>query len=165
MDAMNEDADKEKPGHDFGHGYGPGSAESGQADSLAESSPDGGGGGLILKEEVYQIVGCAFAVLNELGHCGKEKIYENAITVEMKARGIPFEQQRQWPVYYREEKVGFVVPDLVAFDSVIVDTKVVPEISDRERWQMLNYLRITRLRVGVILNFYRPKLEWTRLVL
>lgn len=122
-------------------------------------------GELILKEEVYKIVGCAFSVLNELGHCGKEKIYENALCVEMKSEGISFEQQKRYPVIYKDQDVGVLIPDLVVFDSVIVDAKVVPELSDRERWQVLNYLRITGLRVGVLINFYHPRLQWERLVL
>lgn len=122
-------------------------------------------GKLILKDEVYAIVGCAFAVLNELGHCGKEKIYENAPCAKMRIKGIPFAQQPRYTVMYKGTDVGVLIPDLVAYDSVIVDTKVVPEITDRERWQILNYLRVTGLRVGLLLNFYRPKLEWERLVL
>jgi GxxExxY protein len=90
-------------------------------------------GKLILKDEVYAIVGCAFAVLNELGHCGKEKIYENALCAEMRIKGIPFAQQPRYTVMYKGTDVGVLIPDLVAYDSVIVDTKVVPEITDRER--------------------------------
>ena len=122
-------------------------------------------GKLILKEEVYAIVGCAFAVLNELGHCGKEKIYENALCVEMKLKGLHFSLQPRYTVMYKGKDVGLLIPDLVVYECVIVDTKVVPEITDRERWQILNYLRVTSLRVGILLNFYRPKLEWERLVL
>jgi GxxExxY protein len=57
------------------------------------------------------------------------------------------------------------VPDLIAIDNVVVDTKVIEAITDHERGQMLNYLKITRLKVGVILNFRRAKLEWERIVL
>ena len=57
------------------------------------------------------------------------------------------------------------IPDLIAFGSVIIDTKVIQQITNHERGQMINYLRITGLRVGVILNFSRPKLEWERIVL
>lgn len=120
---------------------------------------------VVLAEEVYQIVGCAFEVLNDLGHGGKEKIYENSLTVEFGLRGIDFAQQRHFPVHYKGEKVGSLIPDLIAYDSVIVEAKVIPEITDRERGQILNYLKITGLRVGVILNFFRSKLEWERLVL
>ena len=68
-------------------------------------------------------------------------------------------------VLYKGEKVGLFVPDLIAFDSVVVDTKVIDRITDHERGLMLNYLRITNLRVGVILNFKHRKLEWERIVL
>jgi GxxExxY protein len=57
------------------------------------------------------------------------------------------------------------IPDLIAFDQVVVDAKVIDRITDVERGQMLNYLKITKLRVGVILNFKTPKLEWERIVL
>jgi GxxExxY protein len=68
-------------------------------------------------------------------------------------------------VLYKGHKVGLFVPDLIAFGSVVVDAKVVDPISDVERGQMLNYLRITKLRVGVLLNFKNAKLEWERIVL
>jgi GxxExxY protein len=65
----------------------------------------------------------------------------------------------------KASKVGLFIPDLIAFDAVVVDTKVIDRITDHERGLMLNYLRITKLRVGVILNFKHPKLEWERVVL
>jgi len=68
-------------------------------------------------------------------------------------------------VLYKGHKVGLFVPDLIAFGSVVVDAKVVDRITDVERGQMLNYLRITKLRVGVLLNFKNAKLEWERIVL
>ena len=120
---------------------------------------------LILKEEVFQIVGCAMEVLNELGHGLNEKLYENALTVEFKNRGISFDQQRRFEVLYKGQHVGEFIPDLIAFGSVVVDAKVIDQITDVERGKMLNYLRITKLRVGVILNFKHPKLEWERIVL
>jgi GxxExxY protein len=120
---------------------------------------------LLLKEEVFQIVGCALEVLNELGHGLVEKPYENALVVEFGLRKIPFRQQPSFDVLYKGCKVGLFIPDLIAFDSVVVDTKVIDRITDHERGLMLNYLRITKLRVGVILNFKHPKLEWERIVL
>ncbi|KAF0178895.1 MAG: GTP-binding signal recognition particle SRP54 G-domain [Limisphaerales bacterium] len=120
---------------------------------------------LLLKEEVFAVVGSAMEVLNGLGHGLHEKPYENALVVEFGLRKIPCEQQRQFDVLYKGQKVGQFVPDLIAFNAVVVDTKVIDRITDVERGQMLNYLRITKLRVGVILNFKHPKLEWERLVL
>ena len=119
----------------------------------------------LLKDETHAIIGCAFEVLNGLGHGLNEKCYENALVVEFRLRGIGFSQQRQFEVLYKGERVGLFVPDLIAFDQVIIDTKVIDRITDNERGQMLNYLRITNLRVGLILNFKHPRLEWERIAL
>ena len=115
---------------------------------------------LLLKNEVFQIVGCAIEVLNTLGHGLLEKPYENALVVEFCVRKIPFRQQPSFDVLYKGQKVGIFIPDLIAFDGVVIDTKVIDRITDHERGLMLNYLRITGLRVGVILNFKHRKLEW-----
>ena len=120
---------------------------------------------LLAKEEVFQIVACAIEVLNTLGHGLLEKPYENALVVEFGLRKIPFRQQPVFDVLYKDQKVGLFIPDLITFDDVVVDTKVIDRITDHERGLMLNYLRITRLRVGVILNFKYAKLEWERIVL
>jgi GxxExxY protein len=133
-----------------------------------EGQPDlqrGTNTAFLLKEETRAIIGCAFEVLNELGHGLNEKCYENALVVEFRLRSIIFSQQRQFEVLYKGERVGLFIPDLMAFDQVIVDTKVIDCITDHERGQMLNYLRITKLRVGLILDFKHPKLEWERIVL
>ncbi|HVF72692.1 MAG TPA: GxxExxY protein [Chthoniobacterales bacterium] len=120
---------------------------------------------LILKEEVYVMVGCAIEVLNVRGHGLHEKIYENCLCVECTLRGIPYAQQERHRVLYKGEVVGEYVPDLVVAGRLIVDTKTIERITDHERGQMLNYLRITGLPVGVILNFKHARLEWERLVL
>ena len=120
---------------------------------------------LLCRNEVFQIVGCAIEVLNTVGHGIVEKPYENALIVEFGLRKIPFRQQPAFDVLYKGHKVGLFVPDLIAFDSIVVDTKVIDRISDHERGLILNYLRITNLRVGVILNFKHRKLEWERIVL
>jgi len=120
---------------------------------------------LLLKEEVFQIVGCAMEVLNTLGHGLLEKPYENALVVEFGLKTIPFKQQPRFDVIYKSVKVGEYIPDLIAFEQIVVDTKTIERITDVERGQILNYLKITGLKVGVILNFKRPKLEWERIVL
>ena len=107
-----------------------------------------------------EIVGSAMAVLNSLGHGLLEKPYENALCVELKARSIPFEQQSRFPIVYRNVKVGEYIPDLIVMETVVVETKTIDRISAHELGQMLNYLRITKLEVGLILNFKRPRLEW-----
>jgi GxxExxY protein len=120
---------------------------------------------ILLKDEVYRIVGAAMEVLNGLGHGLHEKPYENALVVEFRLCGISFVQQPQYDILYKQAKVGEYVPDLIAFSAVVVDAKVIDAITDHERGQMLNYLKITGLKVGVILNFKRAKLEWERIIL
>jgi GxxExxY protein len=119
----------------------------------------------LLKDEVYLIVGCAIEVHNGIGHGLLEKPYENALVVEFGLRRIPFAQQPRYPLVYKGINVGEFVPDLIAWNAVVVDTKVIEAISDHERGQMLNYLRITGHKVGVILNFKHAKLEWERVIL
>ena len=114
---------------------------------------------LLLKQEVFRIVGCAIEVLNTLGHGLLEKPYENALITEFGLQAIPFKQQPAFDLLYKERKAGVFVPDIIAFDSVVVDTKVIDCLTDHERGLMLNYLRVTKLRAGVVLNFKRAKLE------
>ena len=116
------------------------------------------------KTETDEIIGSAFAILNEIGHGFHEKPYENSLAVEFGYRNIPFAQQPRYPIMYREVKVSEYVPDLIAFGKIIVDTKVIERITDNEIGQMLNYLRITGLPVGLILNFKNSKLEFRRVV-
>jgi GxxExxY protein len=120
---------------------------------------------LVEKELVYQIVGSAMAVLNEIGHGLREKTYERAMCVEFAFRHISYSQQKRYPVIYRGQKVDEFVPDLEVEDRVLVDTKTVDSIDDQHRGQVLNYLRISERSVGVILNFKHRQLQWERLVM
>ena len=80
---------------------------------------------LLYGEEVYNIVNCAFEVLNMLGHGLLEKPYENALCVEFMARQIPYEQQRRFNILYKNHKVGEFVPDLIAYGTIVIDTKTI----------------------------------------
>jgi GxxExxY protein len=120
---------------------------------------------LVLKEEGHQIVGCAMKVLNILGHGLLEKPYENALVVEFGLQGVPFRQQPRFGVRYKSVKVGEYMPDLVCFDQIVVDTKMIERVSNHETGQMLNYLKIIDLQLGLALNFKYAKLEWKRVVL
>jgi GxxExxY protein len=119
---------------------------------------------IICRDEVYGVVRSAIEVLNGMVHGFHEKPYENALTVEFGLCGIPFEQQVRFDVIYKGVKVGDYIPDLIAWGRVVIDTKVIERITHHERGRMINYLRITRLPVGLILNFKHPKLEWERVV-
>ena len=118
----------------------------------------------LYKAESQQIVGSAMEVLNEIGHGFHEKPYENALVIEFRLRGIACQQQEQFDIFYKNEKVGEYIPDLIACEKIVVDAKVIEKITDREIGQMMNYLKVTGLRLGYILNFKHAKLEWKRVV-
>ena len=116
------------------------------------------------EEETRRIIGCAMEVSNEIGHGLHEKIYENALVVEFGISNISVAQQLSFPVIYKSVEVGKFIPDLICFEEIIVDTKTIESITDREIGQMLNYLRIADSSVGLIINFKHARLEWKRVV-
>jgi len=110
------------------------------------------------------IIGAAMAVLNELKPGLDEKLYENALVIELVARGHTVEQQREYPVHYRGHFIGKLVPDLLVDSKVIADPKVVSAFNDTHIAQMLGYLNITGLEVALLLNFKEATLTWKRVV-
>jgi GxxExxY protein len=116
-------------------------------------------------EEVTKaIIGAAMAVLNKLKPGLDEKLYENALVIELVACGHTVEQQREYPVHYRGHFIGKLVPDLIVDGKVIADPKVVTLFNDTHIAQMLGYLNITGLDVALLLNFKDAKLAWKRVV-
>lgn len=116
------------------------------------------------KNQVDQVVECAVQVLNALGPGLDEKPYENALVVELGLRGIPFIQQARFPITYKRVQVGEFTPALVVCNSLVIETKVIAAITENERDRVSNWLRITGLKAGIILNFNRSLLEWERLI-
>ena len=110
------------------------------------------------------IIGAAMAVLNGLKPGLDEKLYENALVIELVARGHTVEQQREYPVYYRGHFIGKLVPDLIVDGKVIADPKVATAFNETHTAQMLGYLNITGLEVALLLNFKESKLAWKRVV-
>ena len=104
------------------------------------------------------------AVLNELKPGLDEKLYENALVIELRQRGHTVEQQREYPVHYRGHFIGKLIPDLIVDGLVITDPKVVSAFNDTHVAQMLGYLNITELEVDLLLNFKESKLTWKRVV-
>ena len=119
----------------------------------------------MLHEEITKdIIGAAMAVLNELKPGLDEKLYENALVIELVARGHAVEQQQEYPVHYRGQFIGKLIPDLIVDGKVIADPKVVTAFNDTHVAQMLGYLNITGLQVALLLNFKESKLDWKRVV-
>ena len=121
--------------------------------------------GLVFEEKTYQVIGCAMSALNGLGHGFFEKIYENALAIEFSEKGIPFQQQKKFSVLYKNKIVGEYIPDFIIADQIVLEIKTIDRITNIEKGQILNYLKVTGLSIGLILNFKNPKLEWERIIL
>ncbi len=121
---------------------------------------------LIFKDEVYAIIGAAMDVHRELGSGFLESVYQEAMEIELSHRQIPFESQLAVKVVYKGDvlKKEFIA-DLICFGKIIVELKAQDALSGKEEAQVLNYLKATGIKVGLIINFgSHPKLEWKRLV-
>jgi GxxExxY protein len=117
----------------------------------------------IIHEELSSaIIGVAMEVLNELKPGLDEHLYERAMTIELRRRGHEVEVQRAFPVHYRRELIGTLVPDLIVDHAVVVDCKVVSAFTDTHVAQMIGYLNITGLGLTLLLNFKNARLDWKR---
>lgn len=116
------------------------------------------------KELSHDIIGAAMKVLNALKPGLDEKLYENALVIELRKRGHKVDQQKQFPVFYEGKEVGKLIPDLIVDDAVITDPKVVTAFSESHIAQMIGYLAITGLQLALLLNFKEAKLGWKRVV-
>ena len=112
-----------------------------------------------------QIIGTAQTVLYELKPGLDEKLYENALVIELQALGLRTDQQRRHDVSYKGRIIGTLVPDLIVADAVVVDAKVTTAFNESHVAQMLGYLNITGLTVALLLNFKYAKLQIKRVVL
>lgn len=121
---------------------------------------------LMLKDEVFAIVGTAMEVSNELGSGFLEAVYQEAMAIEFGERRIPFVAQPPVGIVYKGRKLAKeYIPDFICFDQIIVEIKAMKQLTSVEEAQLLNYLKATGKPVGVLLNFGIPKLEWKRMVL
>ena len=120
---------------------------------------------LILKDEVYAIVGAAMEVSNELGAGFLEAVYQEALGLEFAAREVPFVAQPEINISYKTTTLAKrYIPDFVCYNRVIVEIKSIKQLTAIEDAQLLNYLKASGNSVGVLLNFGAPKLEWKRMV-
>jgi GxxExxY protein len=119
---------------------------------------------LIHHELSESIIGAAMHVLNVLKPGLDEKLYERALVIELRKRGHRVDPQHQFPIYYNGQHIGTLVPDLIVDDLVIVDPKVVSSFHETHVAQMIGYLSITDLRLALLLNFQKARLEWKRVV-
>lgn len=105
------------------------------------------------QELTKSIIGIYYDVYNELGYGFLEKVYHNAMIIELKKRGFEIENQKKINVFYKKEIVGEYIPDIIVNNKVILELKTVEYLLDIHENQILNYLKATDCEVGIVLNF------------
>ena len=122
---------------------------------------------LLFKDEVYAINGAMFEVYKTLGTGFLEPVYQESIAVEFTLRGILFEREKPLELFYKDALLEKrYVPDFVCFGQIILELKVLPKLTNIEVAQLINYLKITKMKLGILANFGAlPRLEWKRYVL
>lgn len=122
---------------------------------------------ILFGDECYAIQGAVFEVYREIG-CGfLEAVYQECLEKELRTRGIPFIAQQELRLFYKgEELKQFYKPDLICYEKVIVELKALRELTGEHRSQVLNYLKSTGMRLGLLVNFgYHPKAVVERIIL
>ena len=122
---------------------------------------------LIFKDETYAIVGAAMDVYYTMGIGFLEPVYHAALIVELGRRRIPFDTERELELFYKDVRLKKkYFADFVCYDQIVVELKVVPRLTNIEVAQLINYLKITRKHLGLLINFgAQPRLEWKRYVI
>jgi GxxExxY protein len=122
---------------------------------------------LLYRDEVYRLVGACMAVHKDKGNGFAEPVYQDSLEIELELCGIPFDPQRNFQIQYRGRALKHTyTPDLLCFDKIIMELKAAKALTDEHRAQVLNYLKVTGLQLGLLMNFgSHPHLEWKRIVL
>jgi len=119
---------------------------------------------LELEELTGRIINSAIAVHKELGPGFLESIYQVALPIKLRQDGMKVETQKETKIYYQGKEIGTHRLDLIVENQVIIELKTVNEFNDAHTAQLISYLRATGLKVGLLLNFAKPKLEIKRVI-
>jgi GxxExxY protein len=120
---------------------------------------------ILFKEESYKIIGACFAVHRILGHGFKEVVYKDALEMELEKVGIPFQREKLYTIYYKEQKLKhYFIADFIVYDIIILEIKIGGYIGDPYIKQTLNYLKASGVRLGIVINFGTPSLEYQRVI-
>ena len=121
---------------------------------------------LLYREEVFEIIGAAIDVHKELGNGFLEPVYQESLEIEFALRKIPFDAQKRLQLFYKGVQLKKeYIPDFVCYDKIIVEIKALDRLTNIETAILINYLKATKLRVGLLINFGSVgKLEWKRFI-
>jgi len=111
-----------------------------------------------------QVIECAQNVSRELGAGFLEKVYENALCIELKRAGLSFQRQQCYAIRYRNEEIGNYIADLVVEDKLLIELKALSAFTGEHESQVMNYLKASGLKVGLLLNFGISRLDIRRIV-
>jgi len=120
-------------------------------------------GKLIYPELSHRIMGCAFEVHKILGPGFAEGIYEEALAYELSLQNIPFRRQETINVTYKNQIIGSHRLDIIVDDKIILELKSVSELNDLFKQQLLSYLRTSEIRLGILINFGAPSVQYIRI--
>jgi GxxExxY protein len=122
---------------------------------------------ILFRDKAFAVIGACMAVHKDKGNGFIEPVYQDALEIELELSGIPFDPQRNYPIQDRGRELKHTyTPDLLCFGKIIVELKAVKALTDEHRAQVLNYLKVTRHNLGLIVNFgSHPRLEWERIIL
>lgn len=105
------------------------------------------------KELTSKIINCFYNVYNELGYGFLEKVYENALKIELESNGLYVEKQKPISVFYKNKIVGEYFADLIVENKVILELKAAEVLCEEHEFQLINYLKATNIEIGLLLNF------------
>ncbi len=120
---------------------------------------------LLLKQECYNVIGAAMTVHSELG-CGfLEAVYQEALEEELKTKRIPYEREKQLDIVYKQKRLKkSYQADFLCYNNLIIELKAVNCLDNIHQAQLINYLKITNIRLGILINFGRKSLEYKRVI-
>ena len=119
----------------------------------------------LYEEETYKILGACFEVHKTLGHGFLEAVYQEALEMEFQLRNIPYQREKMLYINYKERQLKkHYVADFVCYDKIIIETKAISDLTSKDESQILNYLKVTNFKLGLLINFGRPSLQKKRII-
>jgi len=122
-------------------------------------------GTLLFEEETYKVIGACMTVHREMGSGFLESVYQEALENELEEQGISFERQKKIAIYYKGKTLKkYFMADFVCFDSIIVELKSTAFMHQTGESQLINYLKATNYKIGLLINFGESSLQWKRFI-
>ncbi|WP_234445779.1 GxxExxY protein [Carboxylicivirga marina] len=121
--------------------------------------------GILYKDEAYRIIGAAMEVHNELKNGFLEPVYQEALAKEFRIQDIPFQQESMINIYYKGDKLDkYYKADFICYDEIIIELKALGELTKEHESQLINYLKATDKKLGILINFGKSSLQYKRVI-